>query len=153
MISTEDTLKAYEETGIEPCSVSIGMVQDGKVIRACGLGAYGVWKGLWTADEAIWDEHMEYGTFNDEVSYDRLAEVHGTEYTTGWYNGFDYAMTGGVWGSKHEDPLEMPIDVTGFKHGYEAGEAILAKYPDVSAPRRQLLDIVMPTPESEGITV
>jgi hypothetical protein len=150
MISTEDTLKAYEDTGIEPCSVTIGVVQDGKVIRACGIGAYGIWKGLWTADEAIWDGVWEYRTFGDEVSYDRLAKVHGEEYTTGWYNGFDYAMTGGQWGSKHEDPLQMPIDITGFKHGYDAGKAVRRKYPDAVSPSKQRPDLIIVSPSGAG---
>lgn len=153
MISTEEVLRAYEETGIEPCSVTIGLVEDGRVVRACGLGAYGIWAGLWSAEDATQDEVMEFCTFNDEVSYDRAAKLHGQEYIDGWYRGFDYAMTNGEWGAIHGDPLEMPVDVRGFKHGYESGKAVLGRYPHAERGKLHSLDSLVKYIRRDEVTV
>jgi hypothetical protein len=112
----EEVLRAYRETGVEPRAGAMGIVKDGEIKEACGLGAWGLHEGLWDASIAVeWDDGTRIIL---RAGYDRLELLLEPAYIRGFAAGFDFHMNGGTFFAGHESTRE------GFQDGYDAAKRL-----------------------------
>ena len=86
-IMPEEVVTAYQETGVKPGPYSIGLVQDDCVVQACGLGAVGLYRGIWNVTELV--ETVSGVLSLSEVTYERMRKIYGRDYVIGFQTGFD----------------------------------------------------------------
>ncbi len=117
MIDKNDIIKAYEETGIKPCTVSI-FSNDG----ACAIGVYYLWMNNETLENALEDGEEGYPEPNHyRNAYDLATSILGEE-SVYFGCGFDDAL-------KYNSNVHSNYkEKVSYHNGYEVGTAVREWY-------------------------
>ena len=131
-ITPEEVVTAYQETGLKIVDVNAAVVKDGRVVAGCGIGAFGLHRGVWSVDEL--EDNSQY----DPYVYGRLYEVYGYEYVDAWTGGFDSAYLDHEWDEslavRQRREGESDRRYQGWHDGYVAAMKVLSGVPEVEVP-------------------